>query len=533
MSIDKKVVDYSVYLVTDSSLVPESSSLVRQVEEAIRGGATIVQLREKEAETRDFIEIGKKIHELTRKAGIPLIINDRLDVVLALDAEGIHVGQDDMDIPTIRKHLGPEKIIGVSVSNIEEARQARVDDVDYVGIGAVFGTQTKNLKKSPMGTGGVSEILMVLNDDEEEEQSASGETNGNKLARRIQSVAIGGINQSNAESVIKESFSAHDHLDGVAVVSCIIGAEDAFKATKQLKETVVEALDIMKSRTIRELLAATTYMVAAVAETSPFVHHMTNTVVTNFSANMTITVGASPAMSECVEEFDDFAKIPNSSLLINMGTATFEGLARFQAGMKAYYKQNRRVVLDPVGAGASQHRKNVLQQLLELGGFAVIKGNEGEITAAAGVEGAKVRGVDSVGSESIEKRFEIVEKLASTTGSVVLMTGEEDVLVHHDKKNTRKLLFRNGHEYLSKITGSGCVLGSLVTAFSACFEDAFLATGAALLLYTIASERAVETGRVHGPGSFVPALIDQIYQISQESQNRDSSWISRAKVYPY
>ena len=114
MTLSKMKVDYTLYLVTDSGMVPESSSFLKQVEDSINSGATIVQLREKSLSTLEFIKRAEQVHKLTQKQGIPLIINDRVDVALAVNAEGVHVGQDDMPAAIARKLIGDDKILGVT-----------------------------------------------------------------------------------------------------------------------------------------------------------------------------------------------------------------------------------------------------------------------------------------------------------------------------------------------------------------------------------------------------------------------------------
>jgi thiamine-phosphate diphosphorylase/hydroxyethylthiazole kinase len=150
-----KCVDYSLYLVTDSSLVPSHTTLLGQIEQALEGGVTIVQLREKDMDTGPFIDLARQVKALTQKYNVPFIINDRLDVALAVDADGVHIGQDDMPLVEARRILGHGKIIGVSCNNEDEARQATTDGADYLGIGAVWFTSTKELKKEPLGVAGV------------------------------------------------------------------------------------------------------------------------------------------------------------------------------------------------------------------------------------------------------------------------------------------------------------------------------------------------------------------------------------------
>lgn len=139
----KPEVDYSLYLVTDSTpAILQGRDLGDIVKQAIHGGVRVVQLREKSLSTADFIKRAKALRYVTRKNGIPLLINDRVDVALAVRCDGVHIGQDDMDVATARRLLGPGAIIGVTVSSVEEALRACRDGADYLGIGTVFATST-------------------------------------------------------------------------------------------------------------------------------------------------------------------------------------------------------------------------------------------------------------------------------------------------------------------------------------------------------------------------------------------------------
>lgn len=140
----KPQVDYSLYLVTDSTpaILQDRDLAGDIVEPAIRGGVSVVQLREKTLATADFVARARVIRSVTRAAGIPLLINDRIDVALAVQCEGVHIGQDDMDVATARRLLGPDAIIGVTVSSVAEAIRACQEGADYLGIGTVFPTST-------------------------------------------------------------------------------------------------------------------------------------------------------------------------------------------------------------------------------------------------------------------------------------------------------------------------------------------------------------------------------------------------------
>ena len=135
-------IDLSLYLVTDNSA--DEEKFLKTIEESINGGVSVVQLREKTADTLEFYNLALKVKEITTKYNVPLIINDRIDVALAVDADGVHVGQSDMPCDVARKLIGENKILGVSAATIDEAKKAEKDGADYIGTGAVFPTSTKD-----------------------------------------------------------------------------------------------------------------------------------------------------------------------------------------------------------------------------------------------------------------------------------------------------------------------------------------------------------------------------------------------------
>ena len=206
--------DYSLYLVTDRSLSKGRSTL-QIVTAAVAGGATCVQLREKQCGTREFINEALALKPLLNAHNIPLIINDRLDVALAVEADGVHLGQTDMPIAMARKIAGSSLLIGISAESLEDALEAQREGADYIGISPVFATPTKIDTAPPLGLTGVSKIRAQVD---------------------IPMVGIGGINQDNAASVIAAG------ADGVAVVSAIVSAADPGTAAKSLKASIEQAL---------------------------------------------------------------------------------------------------------------------------------------------------------------------------------------------------------------------------------------------------------------------------------------------------
>lgn len=206
---DKSTINYTLYLVTDKK-ISKNRDTEYCVEQAILGGSTIIQLREKDLSTFDFYNIALKVKAVTDKYNIPLIVNDRLDIALAIDADGLHIGQDDMPLLVARKLLGPDKIIGVSVATIDEALKAQMEGADYIGVGAVFSTSSKDDARS------VS--LQTLSDI--------------KSLTNIPVVAIGGINNENIGKVVSAG------VDGSAVISAILSKEDIQASTKVLCELI-------------------------------------------------------------------------------------------------------------------------------------------------------------------------------------------------------------------------------------------------------------------------------------------------------
>lgn len=177
-------------------------------------------------------------------------------------------------------------------------------------------------------------------------------------------------------------------------------------------------------------------------------------------------------------------------------------------------------------AGATSIRRNAVKTLLAAGHFAVIKGNEREIQT---VHGAAVtqRGVDSASSLTISQRASLARSLARQTGAVVLLTGQTDVV----SDGSRTLRVDNGHEYLGRVTGTGCTLGTTVSAMVAAFRgDVLIAALAGMVLFEVAAERAAVRDDVRGPGTFVPAFIDELSAVRTETARGDLGWLARAKM---
>jgi thiamine-phosphate pyrophosphorylase len=207
------IMDYSVYLVTDRQL-SRNRTTREIVAAAIKGGVSCVQLREKNCSTREFIEEALAIRELLSIHGIPLIINDRVDVALAVNADGVHLGQTDMPHNMARQLVPKDMIIGISAESLSDTIAAQQDGADYIGVSPIYTTPTKRDTAPPLGLDGLQKIRAAVD---------------------TPLVGIGGLNADNAKEVIRNG------ADGVAVVSAIVAAENPSAATRNLVHIVKQA----------------------------------------------------------------------------------------------------------------------------------------------------------------------------------------------------------------------------------------------------------------------------------------------------
>ncbi len=199
-----------LYFITDPALTRKT--VLEDVEAALKAGVKIIQYREKNKNTRDMVEEAVKIRELCFKNNALLIINNRVDVALAVDADGIHLGNEDMPYQTARKILGNEKIIGLTVRNIKEALKAQNEGADYIGVGPIFETRTKEDAGVPSGIKFIEEVKKTI---------------------KIPFVAIGGINESNIDYVLKAGVKS------VAIISAIVTGPDVEKESKKFRNIIL------------------------------------------------------------------------------------------------------------------------------------------------------------------------------------------------------------------------------------------------------------------------------------------------------
>lgn len=199
--------DSTLYFITDSTGLSEEEFLYR-VRSACEGGVTLIQTREKEKSTREYISLAQKVHEITKEYGIPLIVDDRVDVALAIDAEGVHVGQSDMPVEIARRLMGKDKIVGATAKTVEQAVKAYNEGADYLGVGAIYPTTTK-VKTVLTSVETLCDIVKAV---------------------PIKVNAIGGLNKDNID-VLKGSG-----IDGICVVSAVMKSQAPKEAAKELKQ---------------------------------------------------------------------------------------------------------------------------------------------------------------------------------------------------------------------------------------------------------------------------------------------------------
>lgn len=206
-----KHLDTSLYFITDSTGLSEEEFL-RRTEEALRGGVTLLQLREKNRTTREYMSLAEQVHGLTRRYGVPLLIDDRLDVAMAVDAEGVHLGQSDLPIHVARRILGADKIVGATAKTVPQAREAYEQGADYLGVGAIYPTTTK-VKTVLTSTDTLRDICTAV---------------------PIPVNAIGGLNKTNIDVLCGVPIA------GICVVSAIMKADDPRQAAIDLRERAKE-----------------------------------------------------------------------------------------------------------------------------------------------------------------------------------------------------------------------------------------------------------------------------------------------------
>ncbi|MWC26776.1 hydroxyethylthiazole kinase [Paenibacillus sp. MMS18-CY102] len=235
---------------------------------------------------------------------------------------------------------------------------------------------------------------------------------------------------------------------------------------------------------------------------NPLVTSMTNVVVTNFTANGLLALGASPIMAYAKEEVADIARI-SSALVLNIGTLNETDVAAMKIAGASANVHSVPVIFDPVGAGATAYRTRVSQEIMSELSVAAIRGNAAEIANVVGREW-QIKGVDAGAGDG--DVLELAQAAARQLNSVAVITGKEDVV----SDGTRTIIIRNGDAILTRVTGTGCLLTSVIGAFAAVEQDMVIASAAALVVYGVAAELAASKAKEQGPGSFQMEFLNQL-----------------------
>ena len=398
----------NLYAITDSKWLrdtePGKKELLRdKVEEAILGGATMVQYREKRLKGDELKREALSVKEVCDRYGIPFIINDDVMLAKEIDADGVHVGQSDMGIADARAILGGSKTVGATAKTVEQARAAYKAGADYLGSGAVFGSTTKG-----------DAVYMPADLLKEIAESVP-----------IPVAAIGGIDETNAGQLKGLPIA------GIAVVSGIFGKSNVRMGAADVKASLYGR---------------------------PVVQCITNHVTVNDVANLILSMGASPIMAHHIREAAE-VQASASALMLNLGaTDDYEAM---KEAMKTASGSGHPVVIDPVGIGVSSYRREQLKELLDIAPPACIRGNYSEILALYD-DRATLKGLDDDNSRAIdlEERMGIVSRCASRYNTVIAASGITDII--SDGRST--VCVGSGHRMQRRITGSGCMLSAAIAS---------------------------------------------------------------------
>ena len=479
--------DLSLYLVTDRPL-SGGRDMAWIVREAAAGGVSMVQLREKECSTAEFIALARQLKTTLLPLGIPLIINDRVDVALAVDADGVHIGQSDMPYETARQLLGPDKIIGLSVETMEEVIAANALDVDYIGISPVYATPTKTDTLAPFGLEGIEEVMRLS---------------------RHRCVAIGGMNRDTIGEVIARG------VEGVAVVSAIVAADSPREASEELA-AIIRRNRISNTRIIQnsEFKIQNYPRVLTIAGSDSGGGAGIQADIKSISANGCFAASAITAITaqntlgvNAVEGLSiDIIEGQIDAVLSDIGADSIKiGMLHSAEVVQCVARMLRKynikdVVLDPVMVSTSGHR------LIEESAIEVLKA---ELMPMARVITPNIPEAEILLGEAINKQGDLpaaARRLAEQYGvSVLLKAGHLvndeliDIFYNHETEDVvelsaRRVDTRNTH-------GTGCTLSS---AFAAQLAKGLSLTEAARTAKHYINQAIIhganqEIGHGHGP----------------------------------
>ena len=479
--------DLSLYLVTDRTLA-QGRDMSWIVREAVAGGVTMVQLREKECSTAEFVALARELKTVLQPLGIPLIINDRIDVALAVDADGVHIGQSDMPYDTARALLGKEKIIGLSVETIEEVMAANTLDVDYIGISPVYATPTKTDTLTPFGLEGIEEVMRLS---------------------RHRCVAIGGMNRDTIGEVIARG------IEGVAVVSAIVAADSPRQASAELVN-IVQRHRISNTRIIqnskfkiqnypRVLTIAGSDSGGGAGIQADIKSISANgcfatSAITAITAQNTLGVNAIERLSvDIIEKQIDAVLSDIGADCVKIGMLHSTEVVHCVARMLRKYGVTD-IVLDPVMISTSGHK------LLEDSAIEALKS---ELIPMVRVITPNIPEAEVLLGESISKQDELPDaarRLAEKYGvSVLLKAGhlidDELIDIFYNRESGETIALRAHHIDTRNTHGTGCTLSS---AFAAQLAKGLPLTEAARAAKHYINQAIVhgaryEIGHGHGP----------------------------------
>ena len=459
-------------------------------------------LRLKDVTTREFIDQTKSLKKRLLNEGfehVPVVVNDRLDVCLAAEADGLHVGEDDMLPSDARRLLPDDKLLGVSsYAGMQSSDVAALLECgpDYVGGPGVTVSITKDFK-------------------------ASGEAPYHRLKQQLGDtplVAIGGLDVDNAFRTV------YAGADGLACVSSLLGARDPAVAAKELKNCVVLAEEAKANGKSGDINGSTlAAAVRAMQEKKPLIHCLANYVSMDIMANVLLAAGCSPAMVHTREEAKEFASIA-SAVSVNVGTLSPHWVDSYMdVANMLKQKGSTPWVLDPVAVGAIAYRTSVVKDLLQLHPT-VVRGNPSEILACASLLGInteqfhavseEARGADSA-LDSLAVHPRILAEVAQKINGVVVMTGTKDYITD----GNRSYVVAHDVPGLQNITAAGCSLSSLIGGFLATAEDQDHLTASvhACAYFSMAAQEAALDKATAGPGSLRVQLMDNLENLSSET----------------
>ncbi len=431
------------------------------LEEACKAGITIFQFREKgpgslDGEAKE--QLAKAAFAITRRYGVPFIVDDDVELALRIGADGIHVGQTDEIASEVVKRA-PHMIIGLTVHNKEELeRSGDLTSIDYLGVGPVFPTNSKSDAKEPIGVEGILEMHYLS---------------------PLPIVAIGGIHQHN----VKELLALP--IPGIAVISEITKAENVEETVHQL---------LRPSRTI----------LSKIKKLNPIVLNVANAVTPQYVADAISFIGGSPIMFEDTEDGKELAKIAGA-ITLNMGTPTPNSLAKALIVGKVANKRNIPVLLDPVAIGATKVRRTHTEKVLKKVKVDFIRGNVSEIAALLGSAWSG-KGIDAEKGASFKKEYAVAVAVAAArkTGATIILSGETDIITD----GHTVYAVTNGHPYLTVNVGSGDILDAIIATATA-VDRSLETTAYATAILSVAADMAIEK-TLGKPYSFFHEIWDTL-----------------------